>query len=46
MKEASTTRLILLHFACSVIGKEIAREGMKKENNIEYDIKIHTYLRM
>ena len=31
MKEVSTTRLIMLHFACMVIGKEIAREGMKKE---------------
>ena len=31
MKEVSTTRLIMLHFACMVIGKEIAREGMKNE---------------
>ena len=32
MKEFSATGLIIIYFTCMVIGKEIAREGMKREN--------------
>ena len=37
MKEFSVTELIILCFTCMVIGKEIAREGMKIENKIYSD---------